>query len=183
MLARWSSTTDPWLRCLFVSFSSSRRPSGSRRSECWKEPGPQVCEQRMPSTERSVRVASMAAAPLSSVRRSATSPTTRQVSARTTNTKVFLRNSDREVDYAASFLGDGRQIIRLTPGRAIVHNSAWGAVTVQVRPPLSKVWELSERDALSPRSTRSIPRTRALAGRHRARRSFPRLARTARKVS
>jgi hypothetical protein len=57
---------------------------------------------------------------------------------------VFLRNSDREVDYAASFLGDGRQIIRLTPGRAIIHNSTWGAVTVQVRPPLSKVWELSD---------------------------------------
>ncbi len=63
-----------------------------------------------------------------------------------TNTKMFLHNSDREVDYAANFIGDGRQIIRLTSGTAIIYNSAWGAIQVKVRPPLSKVWELSAED-------------------------------------
>ena len=60
-----------------------------------------------------------------------------------TNTKIFLHNSDREVDYAADFIGDGRQIIRLKPATAIIYNSIWGAVTVKVRPPLSKVWDFS----------------------------------------
>lgn len=63
-----------------------------------------------------------------------------------TNTKFFLHNSDREVDYAADFLGDGREIIRLKPGTAIVFNPAWAAVKVKVRPPLSKVWEFSAED-------------------------------------
>jgi len=60
-----------------------------------------------------------------------------------TNTKIFLHNSDREVDYAADFIGDGRQIVRLKPATAIIYNSIWGAVTVKVRPPLSKVWDFS----------------------------------------
>ena len=63
-----------------------------------------------------------------------------------TNTKIFLHNSDREVDYAADFIGDGRQIIRLKPATAIIYNSIWGAVTVKVRPPLSKVWDFSPED-------------------------------------
>jgi len=63
-----------------------------------------------------------------------------------TNTKIFLHNSDREVDYAADFIGDGRQIIRLKPATAIIYNSIWGAVTVKVRPPLSKVWDFSAED-------------------------------------
>ena len=63
-----------------------------------------------------------------------------------TNTKIFLHNSDREVDYAADFIGDGRQIVRLKPATAIIYNSIWGAVTVKVRPPLSKVWDFSEED-------------------------------------
>lgn len=63
-----------------------------------------------------------------------------------TNTKIFLHNSDREVDYAADFIGDGRQIIRLQPATAIIYNSLWGAVTVKVRPPLSKVWDFSPED-------------------------------------
>jgi len=63
-----------------------------------------------------------------------------------TNTKIFLHNSDREVDYAANFIGDGRRIIQLTPGTAMIYNSAWGAVQVKVRPPLSKVWEFSAED-------------------------------------
>ena len=60
-----------------------------------------------------------------------------------TNTKIFLHNSDREVDYAADFIGNGRQIIQLKPATAIIYNSIWGAVTVKIRPPLSKVWDFS----------------------------------------
>jgi hypothetical protein len=60
-----------------------------------------------------------------------------------TNTKVFMHNSDREIDYASSFIGDGRQITRLKPGMAIVYNPLWGAVTLKVRPPFSKVWDFS----------------------------------------
>ncbi len=63
-----------------------------------------------------------------------------------TNTKVFLHNSDREVAYAADFLDDGRAIVRLQPGTAIVFNAAWGARTIRVRPPFSKVWEYSPAD-------------------------------------
>ena len=63
-----------------------------------------------------------------------------------TNTKIFLRNSDREVDYAGDFISDGRQIINLSPGTAIIHNSEWGIVKVKVRPPFSKVWEYSAED-------------------------------------
>lgn len=63
-----------------------------------------------------------------------------------TNTKIFMRNSDREVDYAADFIGDGRQIIRLKTGTAICYNAQWGAQKFKVRPPFSKVWELSAAD-------------------------------------
>ncbi|MBN2642803.1 MAG: DUF87 domain-containing protein [Victivallales bacterium] len=63
-----------------------------------------------------------------------------------TNTKIFLHNSDREIDYAADFIGDGRQITRLQPATAIVYNSLWGAVPVKIRPPLSKVWDFSPED-------------------------------------
>jgi len=63
-----------------------------------------------------------------------------------TNTKVFLRNSDREVDYASDFIGDGREIIRLKTGTAICYNAQWGARKFKVRPPLSKVWEPSAQD-------------------------------------
>jgi len=73
-----------------------------------------------------------------------------------TNTKVFMHNSDREIDYAADFIGDGRRIVRLHPGTAIIYNTAWGAIEVKVRPPLSKVWEFSSEDMqrlLQPNST------------------------------
>jgi len=60
-----------------------------------------------------------------------------------TNTKVFLRNSDREIEYAADFIGNGKQIIQLPPGIAFIHNSEWGVLKVKVRPPFSKVWEYS----------------------------------------
>lgn len=63
-----------------------------------------------------------------------------------TNTKFFMHNSDREVDYAANYIGDGKEIIKLTPGTVIVYDSSFGAVKVKVRPPLSKVWEFNAHD-------------------------------------
>ncbi|MHA1950305.1 MAG: helicase HerA domain-containing protein [Candidatus Thorarchaeota archaeon] len=63
-----------------------------------------------------------------------------------TNTKIFLHNSDREIDYAADFIGDGRQIIQLPPATAIVFNPAWGVIKVRIRPPYSKVWDFSAED-------------------------------------
>jgi hypothetical protein len=63
-----------------------------------------------------------------------------------TNTKIFLHNSDREIDYAADFIGDGRQIIQLAPGTAIIFNPAWGVLKVKIRPPYSKVWDFSAED-------------------------------------
>ena len=63
-----------------------------------------------------------------------------------TNTKIFLHNSDREIDYAADFIGDGRQIIQLPPGTAMIFNPAWGVIKVKIRPPYSKVWDFSAED-------------------------------------
>lgn len=61
-----------------------------------------------------------------------------------TTTKIFLRNSDREIDYAADILGDGRQLVQLPTGTALVHNANWGVVRIRVRPPYSKVFEPGE---------------------------------------
>ena len=63
-----------------------------------------------------------------------------------TNTKIFLHNSDREIDYAADFIGDGRQIVQLPPATAIIFNPAWGVIKVKIRPPYSKVWDFSAED-------------------------------------
>lgn len=63
-----------------------------------------------------------------------------------TTTKIFLHNSDRELEYAADFLGDGRQILRLPPATALACNPAWGAIAIRFRPPRSKVWEYSDAD-------------------------------------
>jgi hypothetical protein len=61
-----------------------------------------------------------------------------------TTTKIFLRNSDREIEYAADILGDGRQLVGLPTGTALVHNANWGVLRLRVRPPYSKVFELGE---------------------------------------
>jgi hypothetical protein len=61
-----------------------------------------------------------------------------------TNTKIFLRNSDREIEYAADFVGDGRLLVQLPTGTALVHNANWGLHRIRVRPPYSKVYELRE---------------------------------------
>jgi len=59
-----------------------------------------------------------------------------------TTTKIFLRNSDREIEYANDIIGEGRQLIQLPTGTAILHNAHWGLVRLRVRPPYSKVFEL-----------------------------------------
>jgi len=61
-----------------------------------------------------------------------------------TNTKIFLRNSDREIEYAADIVGDGRALVQLPTGTALVHNANWGLHRIRVRPPYSKVYELPE---------------------------------------
>ena len=62
-----------------------------------------------------------------------------------TNTKMFLRNSDREIDYASDFIGDGRQILGLGIGEAFLHNAAWGLVRIRFRPPMSTLAGRSKR--------------------------------------
>lgn len=64
-----------------------------------------------------------------------------------TTTKIFMRNSDREIEYAADIVGDGRMLVQLPTGAALVHNANWGVVRLRVRPPYSKVFELGEADA------------------------------------
>jgi hypothetical protein len=61
-----------------------------------------------------------------------------------TNTKVFLRNSDREIEYASDIIGDGRLLVQLPTGTALLYNANWGLHRIRVRPPYSKVYELSE---------------------------------------
>lgn len=61
-----------------------------------------------------------------------------------TTTKIFLRNSDREIEYAADIVGNGRLLVHLPTGTALVHNANWGVVRVRVRPPYSKVFEPGE---------------------------------------
>lgn len=61
-----------------------------------------------------------------------------------TSTKVFLRNADNEIDYAADVLGDGKPLINLPTGVAILHNASIGTQRIRIRPPLSKVCELED---------------------------------------
>jgi hypothetical protein len=61
-----------------------------------------------------------------------------------TSTKIFLRNSDREIEYAADIIGDGRLLVQLPTGTTLIHNANWGVLRVRVRPPYSKVFELGE---------------------------------------
>ena len=63
-----------------------------------------------------------------------------------TTTKIFLRNSDREIEYASDIVGDGRLLVQLPTGTALVHNANWGVIRLRVRPPYSKVFELPEAD-------------------------------------
>ncbi|MBN2138449.1 MAG: hypothetical protein JW720_11645 [Sedimentisphaerales bacterium] len=57
-----------------------------------------------------------------------------------------MRNNDREIEYAADYLDDGKAIINLSPGEAFVCNPGWGTARIRVRPPLSKVWEPNDKE-------------------------------------
>jgi hypothetical protein len=61
-----------------------------------------------------------------------------------TNTKIFLRNSDREIEYASDVIGNGRMLVQLPTGTGVLHNANWGIHRLRFRPPYSKVYELSE---------------------------------------
>jgi len=63
-----------------------------------------------------------------------------------TTTRIFLQNSDTDIERAQNWLPDAREIVGLRPGEAFVCNALWGAQRIRVRPPLSKVWELSPQD-------------------------------------
>jgi DNA helicase HerA-like ATPase len=54
-----------------------------------------------------------------------------------TTTKIFLRNSDLEIEYAGDIIGDGRQLVQLPTGTALIHNAHWGLARIRVRPPYS----------------------------------------------
>jgi len=56
-------------------------------------------------------------------------------------TRIFMMNSDREVAYATDSLDDSKAITRLRPGQAFVCNPNWDPALIEVRPPLSKVWQ------------------------------------------
>lgn len=74
-------------------------------------------------------------------------------------TKVFFNNSDREIEYARDYMDDPRELVRLPPGTALFCNPTWGVAKVAVRPPLSRVWDMSERETaalLDGRATRPI---------------------------
>jgi len=60
------------------------------------------------------------------------------------NTKIFLHNSDREIQYARDYLDDPRSLVRLPAGQGHACNPAWGSVRLAFRPPRSKVWDFSE---------------------------------------
>lgn len=64
-------------------------------------------------------------------------------------TKVFFHNSDREIEYARDYMDDPRELVRLPPGTALFCNPNWGVAKVAIRPPLSKVWDLSDTETAS----------------------------------
>lgn len=61
-----------------------------------------------------------------------------------TSTRIFMRNSDGEIDHASQFMDDGREILGLRTGEAFICNQEWGCVKILVRPALCKAWEPSD---------------------------------------
>jgi hypothetical protein len=61
-------------------------------------------------------------------------------------TRIFLQNSGADIEHAQNWLPSPREIVGLQPGEAFVCNAYWGSQRICVRPPLSKVWELSPQD-------------------------------------
>jgi hypothetical protein len=57
------------------------------------------------------------------------------------STRIFFRNSDNELDYAADVLPDARELAQLPNGVALAHNANWGVRRICFRPPRSKVFE------------------------------------------
>lgn len=57
-------------------------------------------------------------------------------------TKAFMRNSDRELDYASDFLPDASSLTELKSGEVFFYNpDLGGAIKIMVRPPFSQVKE------------------------------------------
>ena len=65
-----------------------------------------------------------------------------------TTTKIFMRNSDREIEYAGDFIDNPKRLIALRPGEAICAHSTMGVFHARIRPPRSKVWEFSRDETL-----------------------------------
>lgn len=61
-----------------------------------------------------------------------------------TSTKIFMRNSGLEIDYAEDYISQAKRLPRLKVGEAIIQNADLGEAVVAIRPPFSKVEELSE---------------------------------------
>jgi len=62
------------------------------------------------------------------------------------STRIFMQNSDSDLVHAEDWLPDSKEILRLPTGQAFVCNPDWETVRIAVRPPLSKVRQLSERE-------------------------------------
>lgn len=63
-----------------------------------------------------------------------------------TTTRIFLNNSDREIEYAKDYLENARDLISLRPGAAFICNPQIGVLKVAFRPSYSKVWDFSDRE-------------------------------------
>ncbi len=48
--------------------------------------------------------------------------------------------------YASDWLDDGKEIVRLNKAEALICNPQWGTVKVAIRPPLSRLWQLSDQE-------------------------------------
>ncbi|MBN2267670.1 MAG: DUF87 domain-containing protein [Candidatus Babeliaceae bacterium] len=60
-----------------------------------------------------------------------------------TTTRILMSNSDREIEYAAEFMDNPRQISILPCGTGLIHHPGWPLMRVAFRPPKSKVWEFA----------------------------------------
>lgn len=70
--------------------------------------------------------------------------------------KIFFRNSDLELEYAADLLPDARVLAHLRTGEMILHNASLGALTINARPPMSRVGDVDDetmRTLLTPKQT------------------------------
>lgn len=61
-------------------------------------------------------------------------------------TRFVLANTDRELDHVSAFIDDEQQVATLRTGTVLVHNGDWSLTKIRVRPPMSKVVEVSDRE-------------------------------------